>query len=265
LAMALVEGGDLATLVHRRKAMPGAAAVECLKQVAAGLYLAHSRRIIHRDIKPGNILWDVRLQRAAIADWGVARFLEDPPEGDGDAATREVRQRLAHSSRGVFIGTRGFAPREQLDGGQCDQRSDIFALGKTLQCLLAGTKVPSQAEHLMFGGGDFVSGLDEAYRDMVADDPEDRYQTVAELLEDLRRIQPVSSVGLDNMRRWLATTPGEPVSLDEAVNRRTFFLDRSPTESFMKKMTTPQLSRLAAQERIRAVLADAERWQPPTV
>jgi serine/threonine protein kinase len=264
LVMALVEGGDLAKLVKQRGAMPGGAAIECLKHAAAGLEHSHHLGIIHRDIKPGNILWDAKAPRAAITDWGLARCLDDaPPDGSG-GMPRDVRQRLVNTTQGKFEGTRGFAPPEQLQGGQCDQRSDIYALGKTLHCLLAGTKLPSEAEHLIFAGGDFVSGLDEIYRDMVAPDPEDRYQAAAELLEDLRRLQPLAAPGLESVRRWMtATARALPSPFDTAAESGlTYFTDPAPVETFIKKVVSMDVSRRIAHEKLRDTLADDERWQP---
>lgn len=261
LVTALIEGGDLATLVRERGAMPGTAAVECLKQIAAGLIHAHRLRIIHRDLKPGNILWDVRLQRAAIADWGLARCQEDTQMRDGRPIPADESSASAISSPGGFVGTPGFAPREQRAGESSDERSDIYALGKTLYCLVAGTVMPREAEHLTFGAGDFVSGLDEIYRDMVADDPNDRYRTVADLLEDLCRIQPTPRIGQDSMQRWMAKTPN---FVPESTRRPSFFSEPTQPETFIRKTISRELSRSEAKERLRTVLADAERWQPPT-
>jgi eukaryotic-like serine/threonine-protein kinase len=120
LAMELLEGTDLRTRL-KKGALPVAEAVDIAVQVADGLGFAHERGIVHRDIKPGNIML---LERggAKIMDFGIARMRSD------DFKT----------STGMVVGTPRFMSPEQITGQSVDQRSDLFSLGAVLYEMLTG-------------------------------------------------------------------------------------------------------------------------------
>src|SRR5688572_27155443 len=128
LAMELLEGTDLRTRL-KEGPLPTAEAVGIAAQVADGLSFAHERGIVHRDIKPGNIML---LERggAKIMDFGIARMRSD------DFKT----------STGMVLGTPRFMSPEQITGGRIDQRSDLFSLGSVLYEMLTG--------EMLFAGAD---------------------------------------------------------------------------------------------------------------
>ena len=127
LAMPYVAGTDLATLVRRGGAMAPRRAARIARQVAAGLGHAHARGLIHRDLKPTNILIEPTSagEHARILDFGLALGSDD-----------EARCRL--TTAGIVMGTPLYMAPEQACGGEVDARADLFSLGVTLYEMLAG-------------------------------------------------------------------------------------------------------------------------------
>src|SRR5262249_29730772 len=109
--------------------LSGTLAANIVMQIAAALDFAHRRGIVHRDIKPANVLITDQ-GRVKITDFGVARL----PDSD-----------LTRSDQ--FVGSPGFMSPEQLQGGQVDGRSDLFALGVILYELLTG-KAPFEGSNV---------------------------------------------------------------------------------------------------------------------
>lgn len=116
-----VEGESLAVRLGRCDRLPLTEALPIVQQVAAGLTAAHARGIIHRDIKPGNLLL-ARDGTVKIADFGLARHLLTP----------------GMTTRGRRLGTLPFMAPEQAEGTQVDERVDLYALGVTLYQMLSG-------------------------------------------------------------------------------------------------------------------------------
>jgi serine/threonine-protein kinase len=121
--MPLVEGESLADRIDRETQLPIDQAVQIAGQVADALAYAHTRNVVHRDVKPGNIL--LSQSHAIVADFGVARAIT---EAAGDRLT----------TSGLNPGTPLYAAPEQADG-KVDERSDIYSLGCVLFEMLAGT------------------------------------------------------------------------------------------------------------------------------
>jgi eukaryotic-like serine/threonine-protein kinase len=182
LAMELLEGTDLRTRL-KKGSLPTAEAVEIAAQVAEGLAFAHERGVVHRDIKPGNIML---LERggAKIMDFGIARQRSD------DFKT----------STGMVLGTPRFMSPEQIAGAKVDQRSDVFSLGVVLyemltgQMLFAGADSPQIAHNVARlehepasrRNREVTSLLDFVLARALKKDPEVRYQDAYELAADLR-------------------------------------------------------------------------------
>ena len=128
-AMEFVEGETLDRLIRRSGRLDVKLALEIATQVAAGLAAVHEQNLVHRDIKPGNIM--VRLKddgsiTAKIIDLGLAKAINEP------SFQTEI------STPGGFVGTPEFASPEQFAGLALDTRSDLYSLGVTLWEMLTG-------------------------------------------------------------------------------------------------------------------------------
>jgi len=182
IAMELLEGVELRERL-KQGPLPAADAVDIAVQVADGLGFAHERGIVHRDIKPGNIML---LERGdvKIMDFGIAR----------------MRSEDFKTSTGMVLGTPRFMSPEQIAGMPVDHRSDIFSLGVVLHemltgaMLFAGEGTPqiahnvSNVEHAPPSrhNPDATSMLDFVVARALKKDPAVRYQDAYELAADLR-------------------------------------------------------------------------------
>ena len=224
LVMEYVDGEDLASLVKRLGPLPVEKAVEYILQAARGLQYAHAEGVIHRDIKPGNLLLDKR-GTAKILDMGLAHI----STGLGP----DNAERLTQS--GQVMGTCDYmAPEQALDTRRVDQRSDIYSLGCTFYRLLSG-KTPYQGdlaiqvllahrEHpipsLQKVRPDVPAEVDAVCQKMMAKQPEDRPQSMAEVIAALeacrtvpgapaaKRPRPSRPARRRNRRLWAAVVAG---------------------------------------------------------
>ncbi len=229
--MQFIEGGNLAERIASSGPLSLGAAIDCILQAARGLQHAHERGVIHRDIKPGNLLLgDDGVLR--ILDLGLARFLpgSEPAKMAGDSASDCTRLTLP----GQMLGTVEFAPPEQAqDTRGADERSDIYSLGCTLYYLLVGAApftgegivsvliahasapIPSVCEQR----DDAPAELDAILAKMTAKNPDDRYQSVSELISILT---PISE---------RATNTPASFKPSHAANHKTVVAGESKTPS----------------------------------
>jgi formylglycine-generating enzyme required for sulfatase activity/predicted Ser/Thr protein kinase len=122
IVMQLVEGESVDKLVRREGALAIERACDIVTQAAKGLYEAHEKGIVHRDVKPENLL--LAGETIKVVDFGLARM-------EGDAF---------RFASGRIVGTPHFMSPEQIDGREVDARTDIYALGATFYYLLTGTR-----------------------------------------------------------------------------------------------------------------------------
>jgi tetratricopeptide (TPR) repeat protein len=127
LVMPLVDGVSLAQRLAQEGPLSYGEARELLNQVGGALAFAHERGIIHRDVKPANILWEPANRRWLITDFGIAR----PVERTGDDIT----------SQGAVLGTPAYMAPEQATGGALDGRTDMYALAVTVCEALTGKRL----------------------------------------------------------------------------------------------------------------------------
>jgi serine/threonine protein kinase len=186
LAMEYIEGVDLGRAVREGGPLPVRQACEFARQAAVGLHHAHERGLVHRDLKPSNLLLSAGGAVVKVLDFGLARL-----RATEDHATTVDGLTAA----GAVMGTPDYmAPEQALDSTKADVRSDIYSLGCTLYCLLAGRppfpegtatqklvwhlqSAPPPLEAARF---DLPLGLPAVVRRMMEKDPAARYQTPAE-------------------------------------------------------------------------------------
>ena len=168
--MACVEGPTLAKRLHDEGRMPVHDARRILTEVADALAYAHSRGVVHRDIKPDNILLDKDDGRAMVTDFGIARAIQ---EGADSRLT----------ATGVAIGTPAYMSPEQAAGDrEIDGRSDLYALGIVGYQMLAG-RLPFQASSTPSMLMKHISERPQPVQSLRAETPSDLARAVMTLLE----------------------------------------------------------------------------------
>jgi eukaryotic-like serine/threonine-protein kinase len=202
-----VEGETLKQRISRVGALDAQEALAYAIEIARGLTVAHARNMVHRDIKPQNVLIDSE-GRAKLTDFGISRQLEQ----DGMTATGRV------------LGTTDYVAPEQAMGHPVDQRSDIYSLGVVLYEMLVG-QVPFHADSQV---GVAMKHVNEELPDVqqrrpelsaaaamvveraTAKDPAQRYQAVGEMIDDL-------ATALEVEAARAGSTTGEATSILDAV------------------------------------------------
>jgi serine/threonine-protein kinase len=142
-------------------------------QIARALEAAHERGILHRDLKPTNVLI-TRDGMAKLVDFGLAKLLR-PRSVDQDAVT----QTAANTVAGAVLGSPGYMSPEQAAGEALDIPSDVFSFGIVLHELLTGVRASS--EHDAFRSGLATPALVHIVQRCLAPNPRDRFQTMAEV------------------------------------------------------------------------------------
>ena len=201
IVMELLEGANLNELLEEHPDLALDTKLQIMTGVCEGLAFSHSRSIIHRDIKPGN-LFITKDRQVKVLDFGLARI----------ASSKLTRT-------GLVFGTPDYMSPEQVRGKVVDARSDIFSLGAVFYQVLSGRK-PFAAtalpevmrkvlteEPVPLTHGEAPPSLARVITRALQKDPLKRYQTVAELLADLRGVDPDQSVDA-------AAPDGEPRQID---------------------------------------------------
>ena len=211
VTMDLIDGPDLRKLLIARGALDPEEAVSILEQIASALDVAHSRGLVHRDIKPGNVLIEEHeggTDHAYLTDFGLTKRID---QGASAALT----------STGAFVGTLDYVAPEQIRGGDLDATTDVYALGCVLFEMLTGRppfsdreeKVAKMYAHLQDPIGT-VGGENAIFDDVIArateKEGEDRYPSAG----DLARAAAAALQGrsVQTAERSVATGPAAPTA-----------------------------------------------------
>lgn len=236
IVMEYIDGQSLEDHIRERQAVGVDRSLQIAEQVAGALGEAQSQvGVIHRDVKPANILLTSSGQ-VKLADLGLAKLVLAADETADFSAGR--------TEGGVALGTPSYMPPEQfIDAGRVDHRADVYSLGATLYHMLAGT-VPFKADSV-FGlmrkierdappplPSHVPGEVARVVCRMLAKSPDDRYQTYAELLEDLRAAQRPGepSSGSSPSMRSVARASGS-VIIPAARTAGKTIPSASPTEN----------------------------------
>ena len=186
ITMEYVSGEDLKSFIRRSRQLVVGTAIFIAKQVCEGLAEAHRLGVVHRDLKPGNIMID-REGNAKIMDFGIARSI----------SAKGI------TGAGVMIGTPEYMSPEQVEGKEVDQRSDIYSLGIIIYEMVTG-RVPFEGDTPFTIGIKHKSEIPKDPKELNAQVPEDlsrlvlkclekekekRYQSADELRTDLEKIE----------------------------------------------------------------------------
>ncbi|HEY5873170.1 MAG TPA: protein kinase [Gaiellaceae bacterium] len=189
LAMRLADGGDLKKLLAAREKLDARRAVEICEQVASALDAAHESGLVHRDVKPSNVLLD-RRGHVYLADFGLSRRLSDQAPG---------------FDAGLSLGTPAYVAPEQIEGKDIDGRVDQYSLACLLHECLTGRPPFARASDaaVLFAHLEEPPagppGLEHVMSKALAKDPSGRYASCSAFVEDAR-----SALGIEpaQPRRW---------------------------------------------------------------
>lgn len=200
IAMELVQGSDLKAILALEGALEPERALAILEQVAAALDAAHAAGISHRDVKPANVLvasgeGPEREDHAYLADFGLGK--------------NTMRDSVALTSAGQFVGTLFYTAPEQVLGAAVDHRADVYSLGCVLFECLAGeppfhsvndaellhAHVEEPPPRLSEHRSGSPAALDAVIARALAKDPSDRYRSCSELVREAR-----AAIGVETAR-----------------------------------------------------------------
>ncbi|MBV9122832.1 MAG: serine/threonine protein kinase [Planctomycetes bacterium] len=268
LVMEYIDGFSLQKWIDRLGQFPVGDALHIALACAEALRHAHDQGLVHRDIKPDNILI-TRTGQVKVGDFGMVKILDE-----GNSLTQT----------GHGVGTPCYMPLEQMrNAKETDPRSDIYALGCTLYCMLVG-RSPFEAptilelvkakELAMFpparrSRADVPERLDLIIRKMVAKDVRLRYQSCAEVIQDLRNLNLANATlsflasappGARSPRPGEVPSPGAKDTAPVAAQKTAAPEDKKPADwwflryrtpegkKVVRRLTTPQIRKLIQEE-----------------
>ena len=222
----MVEGKSVQALLDAGHAFPLPRVLRIMEQTCSALQFAHERNVVHRDIKPANIMLTGD-DTVKVTDFGTAKILQFG-----------TVQQTAH-----VMGTPSYMSPEQVKGRAVDGRSDIFSLGVMLYEMITGEKpFPGQSITTVIYkivneepvpprqiNPSIHPGISATVMKALAKEPEDRYQSCREMLEDLRNYRTVAG-GEGNPRSTVVMGTGQQVSPGVTVAMNITF-DRSRSTS----------------------------------
>src|SRR5215212_7038192 len=209
ITMRYVEGTDLRALITRSGKLEPELAAQLIAQTAAALDAAHARGLVHRDVKPANVLiaGDGGSYHAYLTDFGL---------------TKHAESQSGMTKTGMFVGTLDYIAPEQLQGAQIDARADVYALGCVLyQSLTGNVPYPRDTEPAKIWAhmsepppsvvqvGDVPPQFEDVVRRAMAKDPNDRYLSAGDL--GRAALAAAQSRSLSRAERSVATGDAAPL------------------------------------------------------
>ena len=253
IAMGYYDGGSLQERIRAGVSLEDA--VEIARQASLGLAKAHEHGIVHRDIKPGNLML-AGDGTVKIIDFGLAKL---------DDATVTI---------GTTKGTPAFMSPEQARGERLDARSDIWSMGVVLYNMLAGrlpyrgdnasallqAVLTGEPEPLGRVCPDLPEELVQIVENALQKDPDRRYQSAQEMARDLAVFQGLTTQTVAPVRRrrkrpWV---PVAAVALVPVLAGAAWFVQRQRNVHWARQVALPEIARLAGQERNGAAVALAQ-------
>jgi hypothetical protein len=215
LAMQMIGGEDLAGVLRSRGALEPQEALRMLAQVANALDAAHAAGLVHRDVKPGNVLVDDA--RCYLTDFGLTK--------------RTQADMTAMTATGVFLGTPDYAAPEQISASRVDGRADVYALGAMLhECLTGSRPFPRDAQIAVIYAQlheppprpsevrpGLPSAIDHVVERAMAKAPSQRYATCGELIAAARQALEGQATAPRQVPRPAPVAPVETAPAPEPV------------------------------------------------
>jgi eukaryotic-like serine/threonine-protein kinase len=207
LVMELLEGETLAARL-RRGPLPLEQVLRYGAEIADGLHAAHRRGVVHRDLKPGNVM--LTRSGAKLMDFGLAKgIIQQNLVSEGLTATLTSSHATPLTQQGTIVGTFQYMAPEQIEGKEADARSDIFSLGAVLYEMVSGKRafegktLVSVAASILEKEPEPIrtlqpltpASLERVIRKCLAKDPDARWQSAGDLASELRWIAESSTSG----------------------------------------------------------------------
>ncbi len=219
LVMEYMEGETLADRL-KKGPLPLEEALRYSTEIADALDKAHRQSVVHRDLKPGNIM--LTKPGAKLLDFGLAKFRPSAQENQALSALPTEEKPL--TEKGAILGTFQYMAPEQLEGREVDSRTDIFAFGAVLYEMVTGKRAfegKSQASligAIMNSDPPALSSLqpmtppalEHVVKTCLAKDPDDRWQTATDVMLELRWVAEKdtdASPAVEKTRGWRQTVP----------------------------------------------------------
>ncbi|MFI5097611.1 MAG: protein kinase [Candidatus Acidiferrales bacterium] len=234
ITMELVEGKSLQALLDGGHAFPVPRVIRIMEQTCSALQFAHERNIVHRDVKPANLMLTAD-DTVKVTDFGTAKILQFG-----------TVQQTAH-----VMGTPSYMSPEQVKGRPVDGRSDIFSIGVMLYEMLTGEKpFPGQSITTVIYkivneepvpprqiNPSIHPGLNDIVLRALAKEPENRYQSCRELLEDLRNYRAMGSNEHNPDATMISPRPGSMLPLNaEASGLRGSYIEDPMTAATLRSL-----------------------------
>jgi len=223
ITMAFVEGQDLHQIIEDNKKMPIDRTLKFARQLAEALAAAHAEGVVHRDLKPQNILVD-KEDNLYVSDFGLAKSFEESSAG--------------LTKTGTFLGTPRYMSPEQVEGKPADQRSDLYAYGLILYEMLTGDvpftgestlkvmyqRIREKPKNPKTANPEIPNWLIRITMHCLERAPEARYQSAYEILADLQGSMAGGSASMIGVRASGSGTRTVQIQIPQFAERRWVLL-----------------------------------------